>query len=382
MEGILAGIIPSQTNAINSILGKVSTTGTNSLNLNQYGTQTIPYYISGNNVTGAQYLLQNTLGSVSGANLVPVNTSDVNNYVLGLRTSNLNSFIYDYFVGLSLDYTNTTLSSTFYYSSLAFHSSACILNQISNMILISLTNDNSYSITTINSPLASNSSLSNSTSFLELLACLDTLPLSLLNFINSIIIAFVISILVMHIARERLNGSKQLQFLSGTHYLTYWISNYIFDLIVCFFIASSMVLMLKIVDLIKNDLSSETSPVAASDSLGYFYLLMLFSIFTWCSLAYAWSFLFKTDIICFIVLFIILTFLAFADTVLTFVVLIFQNSSPGSSNVGANVFSAIRIILMLLFPNITIKRGLYNLKIRANSYCISQVNNLLYSNYS
>jgi hypothetical protein len=118
--------------------------------------------------------------------------------------------------------------------------------------------------------------------------------------VNSIIVAFIISILVIHIARERLNGSKQLQMLSGVHYGTYWLANYLFDLTICLINISLMVFILKVVSLAKNDLTSEVFAVSAGDSLGYFFLLLLFSSFAWCSLAYFWSFFFKSDIIGFV----------------------------------------------------------------------------------
>lgn len=117
----------------------------------------------------------------------------------------------------------------------------------------------------------------------------------------------------MHMGRERLNGSKQLQLLSGTHFGTYWLSNYIFDLITCLINVSSMVFIIKMVDLSKNDPTSELSAIASSTSLGYFYLMLLFSMFTWCSLAYFWSFFFRSDIIAFVVLFIVLSVFAFLD---------------------------------------------------------------------
>ena len=96
----------------------------------------------------------------------------------------------------------------------------------------------------------------------------------------------------MNVAKERLNGSKQLQMLTGIHYITYWISNYIFDLMICLINVSSMVFILKMVHLAKNDPTSEVDAIV-KDSLGYLYVVLLFSSFAWCSLAYFWSFFFK-----------------------------------------------------------------------------------------
>ena len=144
---------------------------------------------------------------------------------------------------------------------------------------------------------------------------------------------------------------------------------------------TSLVICLKIVDAIKNDTTSETYAIAGDETLGYFFVLLLFSAFSWCTLAYIWSFFFKQDIVGFIVLFIILAVIAFLDMILTFVELLFQQSDGSTSNGGANFIIALRWILTVLLPNLTVKRGLYNLKIRKNDYCIDGVNRILYYSY-
>ncbi len=96
--------------------------------------------------------------------------------------------------------------------------------------------------------------------------------------------AFIISILVIHVSNERISGSKCLQLLSGTHFTTYWLSNYIFDLAICFLNIFSMLFVIKLVDFVKNDQTSEISPIASDDTFGYVWLLFLVSSFSWCAL--------------------------------------------------------------------------------------------------
>jgi hypothetical protein len=48
----------------------------------------------------------------------------------------------------------------------------------------------------------------------------DVLPVSILNMLNSLLVAFIMATLAIHVAKERLNGSKGLQLLTGTHFLT------------------------------------------------------------------------------------------------------------------------------------------------------------------
>ena len=143
---------------------------------------------------------------------------------------------------------NQQLSSIVHYSTLPYHSSANILNEVDNLILAVATNYNtSLKITTINVPLSANSTLDTDgkVNFLNVLGCLDTMPGTLLNFVNAIVTALLISFLVMHVARERTNGSKQLQLMSGVHYGTYWLANYLFDLIVVLVNVTLLVIILK-----------------------------------------------------------------------------------------------------------------------------------------
>ena len=384
MEGLLSSVIPSQSTLIDSIRGIVKSSGSYELSVNNYSTQTIPYYTYGSDSSAnldsilASLYTQANRPSIT---LEKVN-SDVNDYVLQQRKNDIKNLISKYYQGMHFNLTNSKLYATLFFNSMAFHSSANMLNEIDN-ILLYLANGNSMAktINTINAPLSSNSSLSSTTNFLEILACIDSLPVSLLNFINSIIVALMISFMVMHVARERTNGSKQLQMLSGIHYTTYWIANYLFDLIIYVFNISTIVFILKMVDLAKNDTTTEVNAIAGNESLGYFYLLLLFSSFSWCTLAYIWSFLFKSDIIGFVVLAIILGFAAFLDVIWIFVQLLIINSNNNQANGASNFIYAIRVIFLLLFPNVITKRGLYDLKIRSNSYCISSANTVLASKF-
>ena len=380
MEGILAGIIPSSSTLINSIRGIVSNSGSYELSMTDYGKNTLPYTLNGNvNTTKLQNYVTDLYVSSNrpGITLSPL-SSDVNDYVLAQRKSNLQNIYSNYYYGMSLNLTGPTqLNVIGYYNSMAFHSSANILNEIDNLILVVANNYSTDTrISTINSPLSSDF-LSNATNFLEILACVDSLPVTLLNFINAVIVAFIISFTVIHVARERTNGSKQLQQLSGIHYVTYWISNYLFDMLVMLFQISMLVIMLKIVDAIKTDPTNEVHAIAGDNTLGYVFLLFLFSCFSWCTLAYLWSFLFKTDIMGFVILVIILGFIAFLDIILVFVELLLVSSNNNKSNGLSNLVHGIRLIFALVLPNITIKRGMYNLKILKNSFCISNANTVL-----
>jgi hypothetical protein len=109
--------------------------------------------------------------------------------------------------------------------------------------------------------------------------------------------------MVMHVARERTNGSKQLQMLSGINFVTYWLSHFLFDFLICLFNILTIVMAIAIVNAAKNsDQTNEIYPIATTNNLGYFLLLCLLSSFSWPLLAYVYSFAFSTDIIGFVFL--------------------------------------------------------------------------------
>ena len=88
--------------------------------------------------------------------------------------------------------------------------------------------------------VASNDSLYAGNDFFQYLACVDVLPVSILNMLNSLVVSFIMSAIVLHVTKERLNGSKGLQLLTGCHPFTYWLSNYIFDMAICLFNVSDL----------------------------------------------------------------------------------------------------------------------------------------------
>jgi hypothetical protein len=140
-----------------------------------------------------------------------------------------------------------------------------------------------------------------------------------------------------------------------------------------------MGVVIKIVDTIKKDTTSETYPIASGNSLGYLWLVLFFSCFSWMTLAYIWSFLFKSEIIGFVVLALVLGVGAFLDMFWAFLALYISLDTASDNKAAITLLDIIRWLFMFLFPNVTIKKALFNLKIRENSFCIDSLNTLLKS---
>jgi hypothetical protein len=373
----LCAVVPNTTNIVNSKSGTIKTTGILGLDLTWYGTQQLPYYLGGAvSTTGMSTILSSAYSTTNkpGVTLESISNDTVNDYVLTLRKKSLDYLRRNYFGGMSLYLTTaTTLTATFYYSSLAYNSAGIMLNEIDNLILQLIKGSTSYSITTFNEPIVSSSSYSlSNTNFLDLLSCIDIIPFTLIDFFTSMIVAFIIAIMTMHISKERINGSKQLQYLSGTHYMTYWISNFLYDWPIFFLNISCIMIVLVIMGYGLNDSGNEVYGIGTNSSLmGQLFFLMVLSSFSWCMWAYVWSFLFKSDIVGFIVLLIGLVLIAFMEGIMSFMQLLLNGGN------GSRFVSGLRGLLALFFPNVTVKRGMYNLKIQSNSFCISVVNTYL-----
>ncbi|CAF0704109.1 unnamed protein product [Brachionus calyciflorus] len=344
------------------------------LTITNYGKQNLVYKISGSDQSQANSKLKEFYSFKKDINLVNVTSplETVDSYVFEKRRQDSNNLISKYFFGLEID--SDTNSLTGMYSNLVFHSSATILNELNSLFLGFLSNNMKKSIKTINSPVSAGRSSALPSNFsndqLEVFSCLEIIPFSFLDFINAIIIAFVISVSTIHLTREKRNGSKSLQLLSGTHYIVYWISNYIFDFMIYLIQIIFLIGALKLVALGMNDTANDTYILTQKwSTLFYLFIFMILSSFTWSSLSYVWSNFFKSDIVGFVVLFLVLSFASLVDMIC--VMLGFFDASTGEAGTLSQISTAIRTVLAILCPNIAVKRAIFNLKLQNAPICFA-----------
>ena len=186
----------------------------------------------------------------------------------------------------------------------------------------------------------------------------------------------------IHVSAERINGSKSLQLLTGTHFLTYWLSNYVFDICVCLFNVCTILLSIKLVDAARNDPTSELRPIVSGDAFIITWILFLASSFSWCAFAYCSSLIFRSDIVAFIGVFLISSVAAFMDMICSLIYLFVKLDKQGKDSFTSSLMDFIRYLLAICFPNVTIKRALYNIKIKENDYCLNSLNTILNTGYS
>jgi hypothetical protein len=153
-------------------------------------------------------------------NLALLNEDTVSDFVLSRRRNEPSYLTSDLYIGMSFNITSADkFYATLFYSTMAFHSSANAVHEATNLLLAFSTNDFNKRITTYNQPFKSNNTLYYGDEFIKYLACLDILPVSYFNMLNSIIIVIIMSVLVITIGRERISGSKTLQLLAGTRFV-------------------------------------------------------------------------------------------------------------------------------------------------------------------
>ena len=184
--------------------------------------------------------------------------------------------------------------------------------------------------------------------------------------------------MVMHVSKEKINGSKNLHLISNTHKTAYWLSNYIFDSALCFINISLLMAIIAIVSAIRNNKSTDIYLISNAPISGYLFLMLFLSSLNWSTMAYCWLHFFKSDVTAFVVLFILFGVAAFLDVAFSFIHLFIHitNEDLNSASPSSIFMYVIRLVLCVFFPNVTIKREIFNFKLRSNRYCIDSLNKL------
>ena len=190
--------------------------------------------------------------------------------------------------------------------------------------------------------------------------------------------------------------------MSGTHIATYWLSNYLFDMVIYAINILGILLVIQLCHMLVDDKTTDIGIMLKHSSRNLLYIgLVLFSIvFSANTLSYLWSNLFKSDIIAFSVALVLLIVVTFIDFVLVILIILirvlytnkeFLGSSPprldyldpesppqvNTGDIYYNRLQWIRTILTVLFPNLNVKRSVYYLKLQNSKSCIKILNDFL-----
>jgi hypothetical protein len=216
-----------------------------------YNPHTIVTY-SNNNGNDAQTTLTNYLQN-TGATIDAISSDTILDYVDSRYLASEDIFINKYQMGIGL-YNNLTLSAipslvfNSYFSTVNYHAMPTSLSVGSTILFQFFANSSAKKITTTNQPILTTSTTTTALDrFFQIIYCFDTLPLSLFNFLNSIVAGLFISILLVPLIQERISHSKDLQLLTNLTKRSYWFSNAIFDLLSCFVLSIFLTIIIKVV---------------------------------------------------------------------------------------------------------------------------------------
>ncbi|CAF0848696.1 unnamed protein product [Rotaria sordida] len=325
------------------------------------------------------------------ANIDEISTDTVLNYVYDRCLTNEDFFVNKYQMAFAVyDNLTSSISSLIfksYFSTVNYHAMATSLSVSSTNLFQYYTNSSTKKILTINQPILTATATTSSTilqRFFEIMYCFDTLPLSLFNFLNSILAALFISILIVPLIQERINHSKDLQLLTNLTKRTYWFSNTIFDLLSCFILCILLTIIIRIGSIGNPNIESEVHIYINTEQIGYFFLMIIMYSLASLPLIYVYSFSPKSELIGFINIFVINIVVCFFDMVLTFMAVFSQGQATTITRVSrlTSIVNNIRWFIAILFPCVNFKRSLFNIRLKSSQECISSLNSLMLTNYS
>ena len=373
-----------------------------------YNPQTIVAYASSNTNT-AQTRLTDYIQN-SGATLDLLSTDTVMSYVRERYRETAEIFIHKYQMGFAVYPTSTGSNHTMivdsYFSTVNYHTMATSLSVGSTQLFQYHANSSAKKIITTNQPVITTSSgFSILLQFFEVIYCFDTLPFSLFNFLNSVLAGLFISVLMLPIIQERVSQSKNLQLLTGISKATYWFSHFIFDFCCCFIICVFWIIIIKVENdlihmIVEHRVSSRFSFVfqigaaATTNSQsevyiyrdatagGYFFFMTLIFSVAVLPMLYVFAFGPKSELIGFVIFFVVNLVACFFDVILDFIALFSQASSTSGQTSLARNMNVVSSILAFLFPTVNLKQSFFNIRVRSNTECISASNSLLYTSYS
>ncbi|CAF3926709.1 unnamed protein product [Rotaria sordida] len=353
-----------------------------------YNPHTIITYSNNNDNNVQSHLL--TYLTNTNATIKQLSTNTIVNEVISQWNESEDIFINRYQIGFGLfnNLTSTNLPLIFnvYFSTVNYHTMATSLSIATTSLFQFYANSSSKKIITTNQPiLISEEQLSEEDTFFEMIYCFDTLPLSLFNFINSILAAVFIGMLSSNIIRERLTHSKDLQLLTRLSKFTYWFSTALYDFSICLILCTILTIIVKISAVYRVNSGAEVQIYVPDQYIGYFFLMFVLYSLASLPYIYVYSFIPSTELIGFIIYFIVNVLICFLDVVLGFIG-VFSGSQklPDGSLVNrtGTIMTNIRWVLSVIFPTVNLKHALFNIRLRSSDSCIAAVNSVMGTNYS
>ncbi|XP_030830907.1 ATP-binding cassette transporter subfamily A isoform X1 [Strongylocentrotus purpuratus] len=245
-----------------------------------------------------------------GANSSTVTTDTLylSNYILGIADTQ--NFFYDNVASYILSTTpggNTKL--TIGYSNQGLHIPAEALNGAANIMLKYFTND-SFAIETINYPLPRNAQSQEDAA----VASTEVFYFALLLLFG---LAFLTASFILFIVNEKQTKSKHLQFVSGLDTITYWLSNYCWDVINYLFIWIIIIILV----------AASSVDAYTGENLDSFVVVLLLFGLAAISFVYLFSLLFNSSVIAYALTAFALSLIGMGSLIAVFILEILEEDS-------------------------------------------------------
>ena len=137
-ETIFVYYIPSQTYLINQFSNLFQNRGSYRIDIKNYGKTYLPYYLHGTySLVPVRSLLSQfyTASHRPNVELIELTSDNVTEYILARRKEDIENLVENFYFGMSLNVTSEyKIFTTIYYSTMAFHTSATILNEVLRVI--------------------------------------------------------------------------------------------------------------------------------------------------------------------------------------------------------------------------------------------------------
>ncbi|KAL3853226.1 hypothetical protein ACJMK2_016782 [Sinanodonta woodiana] len=248
------------------------------MDLSSFGGTYIPYYSD----SGASEATFNYTGRISGQTLEPFsNTSyaTMDDFLLyKAKNKGISTFNRRYIIAFSFEYNTSNLTAYAHYNGQPYHGPGISLAYMMNGLMGYY--NSSYTISTTNHPLPKKLTDNTRRLFFSTTGTAFTIAISILFGM-----AFMATSFIIFLIKERSNGAKHLQVVSGVGSAAFWFSTFMWDMINYIIPVFAILIVFA---------AFQTNAYTKDGHLGYVFLIFLLYGWSILPFVYMFSFLFKT----------------------------------------------------------------------------------------
>lgn len=292
-------------------------------------------------------------------------------------------FIDRFQLGFGLNSENSSWPVEAFFSSVNFHATAVTLNLATNVFLRTLTNSSRRKISARNQPiLTSTKSSSYVAQILSFLSCFEVFPVSLFPFLNGILASIFVSLFVFYSIDERRKKSKNLQLLTNLSRFSFFLSNFIFDLLLSTLLVAILTLIVGVAARTNPKSDADFKVFQRAEPLTFFFVSFFLYVLASIPFAFSFSLRPRTSIIGLTNFFILNVVGNIFDAVISSFTVFSQNPTPNDGpSKSYRVVEVLRWILAICLPSVNLKHSVFNIQLHESVPCIRNFNTFIGTNF-